>query len=156
MDFQYYIPKYFKAWELIPEELYNKLFHDLELWKVWLLFDPRELITLDKFREIFGPTYINTWHKDLCDVFPEIYNYSGFRTAGCEVGAEYGQHKFGRATDKKTTDITPTEAQNYILKHPEKFPYIMRMEKRRGWTHTDCGNWNRDLFGIQIIETQGQ
>lgn len=150
-----YICKHFKLFELLPEHIYRKLEAAGELWKGWMILDERELRTCDIFREVFGETYVNTWHPDLKNVFTQVFRWSGYRDHTCYEGADYGQHRFGRATDKHPVLLTGEEATEYIIKHPEKFPFVQRIESPKltpGWCHTDCGNNIRILNGIFVIE----
>ena len=67
-----YSPKYFKAQELVPKELYELCGRG-----ALNVFDPAILKNLDRFRQFCGfPLFGNDWHKG------GKFNYRGFRPVG--------------------------------------------------------------------------
>jgi hypothetical protein len=124
----YYKPKHFKIQEFVPPEVYAALGE-----KASLVMDNRMLITADTIREYFGkPVTINDW------VFGGERVLSGFRAAGCKIGAAYSQHKFGRAFDIIIKEIPAEVARKEILSNRDVFKYITAMESGVSWLHVDC------------------
>ena len=120
-----YIPKYFKAQELVSPEYY-------EIWgeDAFNLFDPHILRCLDNFRDKFGqPIIINNYSKG--------YLYSGLRPPQCEIGAKRSYHKKAVAFDLKTDNMNSLRA--FINEESEKF-FISRVEnfdKTPNWCHVE-------------------
>lgn len=76
---------------------------------VWFL--DRRLFSINQcLRDRFGSLIINNWH------FGGERVDSGFNP-NRDIGAEYSQHKFGRATDDQFRDATANEVRQDILKH---------------------------------------
>lgn len=125
---KYFEPKHFIPQEYVPPEIYEQLGD-----KSILLIDYRILKTDDTIREYFGvPVIINNWHKG------GKRKYSGFRTAECNVGARWSQHRYGRASDKLLTGIDIKKVRKEILINQKHFPYITVIEDGVSWLHTDC------------------
>lgn len=132
-----YIPEYFKLYELFPEDFYNANKHrgnDL----FWLI-DDRVLWTLDQLRERYGPVYINNWY------WGGNNQYGCFRPFDCEIGAEWSQHKFGRAGDPKFKEVDAEEIRQDILSNPWdiEFEHIACLEMNISWLHFDVRNWDK-------------
>jgi len=124
----YYEPKHFSIKEYVPPDIYNELGDG-----AIVLLDDRLLRSDDAIREFFGKAVtINNWHLD------GGRSYSGFRPPWCKTGAKWGQHRFGRASDKIIRDISADEARKTILKNRKAFPHIRAMELGVPWLHTDC------------------
>ncbi len=124
--------KHFRIEELVPPGLFNQHMDNPDI--LWMLFDDRELRTVDAVREYFGkPVTINNWLSG------GQFQQRGFRT-DVGTGATFSQHRYGRATDKDVEGVTAEEARQEIMKHKERFPLINRMEEGVSWLHTDCGN----------------
>lgn len=125
---KYYEPEFFCVQEYVPPEIYKKLGD-----KAILLIDRRVLKTDDELRRFFGkPITINNWHRG------GNRKYSGFRPAGCKVGARYSQHKYGRASDKLVSGMTAQEVRDAVIKNIGLFPHISVIENSVEWLHTDC------------------
>lgn len=138
----YYEPKHFGIKELVPPEVYTALGD-----KSLLLLEPRMLQMIDGIREFFGkPVTINNWSsggqfKNRC-----------FRPADAGVGAQWSQHKFGRAADMDIQGYTAEQARAAILEH-QKDPLLVHIsviEKDVNWLHVDCRNVKSDS-GIVLV-----
>lgn len=129
-----YIPTFFAAHELVPETVY--MYRGDRSWE---LLDDRLLITLDALREQFGPITVNNymWGGDR--------EWAGLRTANSPYGTEYSQHRFGRAADCIFTKNSVDTVRDYILGHPDAFPYINSVELETSWLHFDVRNCDRIL-----------
>lgn len=129
-----YIPKYFKVEELVPKHYAEKYGS-----RCWELLDDRALRTLDALREVFGPVTINnyTWNGP--------YQWRGLRTPEYYDSYEdylssRSQHKYGRAFDLSFKHHTAKQVREYIIRHPDKFPYITFLEVDISWVHFDVRN----------------
>lgn len=138
-----YIPKHFKAYELLPKDFYES--HTIKGDQLWWMFDSRILITGDALRERYGKILMNTWF------WGGAHQYRGWRPFDCEIGAELSQHKFGRACDWEFVDVTAEEVRQDIKKHPGQFPYVTCIEEGVSWLHGDCRNWDRNKHGILYV-----
>ena len=128
----YYTPKYFKSYEVVPKEIYDK-FGDLS----FQFLDPRVLLMADNLRDIFGPVIINNWKEG------GTLNSCGLRLADDDVGAKYSPHKYGKALDLHFGKITAEEVRDWISKNQddERIKYISRIEKDTlSWFHFDIFN----------------
>ena len=110
---------------------------------------------------ILCPTLALTWQAirdKVVEIYPEeqitINDWiwggefvdSGVRLPHGVVGAKYSMHKFGNAADGKFKISKPVHVQQMILRHPEKFPYITRMEDARvtkTWLHIEISPTHR-------------
>ena len=152
-----YIPKYFAAYEVLPESYYFKF----KLANQWYFFDDRILkladIVREKFYPEFGSAIINNWYWADDDY---AFQYSGYRPFLCKYGATLSPHKFGRGLDIKFEKImqysSPNEAQEaycdirkYIRQHPDEFPGLRGLELNVRWLHIDTHN--RHGEGIQTF-----
>lgn len=131
-----YIPKYFKPQELVPPHVFTQ-----RGTKSFELMDDRVLITLDALREKFGPLTVNNYHTG------GDRRWSGLRTQGfyrspSEYEASFSQHKYGRAADCIPANTTAEKMRQYVLDHPEEFPYITFLETNISWFHFDVRNCN--------------
>lgn len=100
------------------------------------LIDERTLILAQFFRNWFGPSTINNWYDG------GQYNESGYRAPKTKTGAEYSQHKFGRAFDVKVAGKKPVDIYHEILAHEKEFMQagLTRMEIvdfTPTWNHLD-------------------
>lgn len=133
--------RYFDIKELVTPEVYYERGE-----KAWSIFDVRALKTLDALREKFGKITVNDW------CFGGKFTESGLRVAGCKHFRQFSAHSFGRAFDCKFSDVSPVEVQEYILEHPDEFPYIGRIERAqhtKTWLHFDVGNYRHK--GIYVF-----
>jgi hypothetical protein len=129
------ITKNFSDKEVLPRELHGYR------WE-WFI-DFRIVEVAQKLRDIFGPITINN----------DRFNWSGYRTADCGVGAQFSQHRFGRALDLKFANTTPEEVQKYIIEHESEFMDLglRRMEnaaKTKTWLHIDCMHTGKEKIII--------
>ena len=111
-----YKPKYFVLPECFPEDFPAD----------WKYMDSRILKATDTLREIFGPLWCNGRGLTQC----------GFRTNGSALS----QHRFGRALDLHSNNITAEDMRRYIIKNKELFPEITFLEIDISWLHIDCRN----------------
>jgi len=126
-----YIPKYFKAWELVPNGLYD-IYGDTI---IHIVFDDRILYMADVLRETIGkPGRVNNYLSGGMD------NWRGFRTQNSTVGAPLSQHRFGRALDISFSGIPSEEIIKHILDNREKYNFITRIEDEEAIekVHIDC------------------
>ena len=133
-----YTPKYFASYELVPKTTYE-LLKDRP-WIIWQLFDPRALYTADKIRQRYGKMVANTWF------WKGGHQYRGWRPGDCKVGAEYSQHRFGRAIDLVPVEVAAEEIRQDIKKGKTGsdgsiFQYITCVEDGVGWLHFDVRNY---------------
>jgi hypothetical protein len=125
-----YIPKHFKAYELVDRKTYNK-------WgeRSFMFFDPRLLYTLDQIREHFGkPVTVNTWKQG------GKFQWRGLRNPACPEYSVYSMHTLGRAVDFTVKGISASKVRQEILKHADKFEFITRIEDGVSWVHMDLAN----------------
>ncbi|RLC68309.1 MAG: hypothetical protein DRH97_03565 [Chloroflexi bacterium] len=126
-----YIPKYFDIKELTPPEMGSIIKKHGAAWAWATLFDPRLLKTMDYLREQFGVLYANNWKQGTC--------YRGFRPDGCDIGATYSQHRFGRAVDLIPKELSASEIRQEILRcqNGPRYQYIGGLEMGIHWLHID-------------------
>lgn len=135
----YYVPKYFKPYELVPRTTYTLLKN--RPWIIWQLFDPHVLLVGDQIRQRYGKMVANTWY------WGGKHQYRGWRSARCKVGATYSQHRFGRAEDLVPLEITAEEIRQDI-KDLNPFPLITCIEDGVSWLHFDTRNYS----GLLIVK----
>jgi len=140
-----YIPQYFKLWELIPKEFYEK--HKRLGVRLWLMFDPKVLWTADQIRKRYGTMQANTWKRG------GVHQFRGWRPMDCKWGSAISQHKFGRGIDLKPVKVTAQEIRNDIKADPlnEIFQYITCIESKISWFHFDTRNWAKTDSGLLIV-----
>lgn len=132
--------KHFGIEELIPPETLA-LVGDNDIWKLWMLFDPLALMTLDSLRDHYGVIYVNDWAIGGGD------KYRGYRPFTCRVGSQFSQHKRGAGFDLTFMSIDAYQVRDEIrtmtLMQLESagFQYIRRIEDNVSWFHFDMGNW---------------
>ena len=124
-----YICKHFKIHELVPPHIYEKRGE-----KAWELLDERALITLDALRDRFGVATVNNYKYggDRC--------WSGLRTPDSPYYSETSQHSLGKAFDVIFKEVSAEKAREYILTHPNEFPYLTGLELDVTWLHFDVRN----------------
>lgn len=133
--------QHFSVYELVPPEVYRARGE-----RAWELLDSRLLVTLDALRDHFGPISVNDYR------WGGSRTESGLRLPETATGAVYSQHQYGRAADLHLEDVTPQEAYEAILAHPEKWPMLTTVEDIRytpSWIHVDCRNNERT--GIRVV-----
>ena len=140
-----YKPKYFQLYELLPEAYWLKR---TDLHRLWWLFDERVLWTLDRLRELYGKCWVNNWY------WGGTNEFGGWRPTDCNVGAEWSQHKFGRAADPKFESVTAQQIRDDIMEAFKNrdwwrgpYRYITCIEHDVPWLHFDCRNWQTTETG---------
>lgn len=144
----FYTPKHFAIHEVVDEKTFAK-FGNLALQ----FLDPKLLITADKIRERYNsPIYINTYLLKV-DSFPR-FNYRGYRPRSCTVGAEYSQHRHGRALDLTVVNVDAETIRQDILADPfhDDFKYITSIEASVSWLHFDVRNRDKNIHGILVTQ----
>lgn len=134
-------PKNFALYELVPPEIYESRGE-----RAWELLDVRILMSLQTLRDRVGRIVVNDWW------WGGRFKESGLRSFTTATGAALSQHRFGRAIDAKPADVTPREAADYVLAHPDDFPYLTTIENPEAtptWLHMDCRNHGQ--AGIWIV-----
>ena len=141
-----FIPGGFELYELFPKWFYQSS-RGIEPYKLWGVFDNRLLFTMDRLRKRYGPMVANDWYWD------GVNNYRGWRPTDCEVGAEFSQHKYGRAVDLKPVKVSVDEIREDILADPfhEDFKYIACLEMGVSWLHLDVRNHDKAKYGILLV-----
>ena len=141
----YYVPKWFKAQELVPRKVYEKLGE-----QSFLVLDDRIMVSLDAIRDHFGHTVVvNNWADG------GRLQYRGFRDDSyyerASVGL-YSQHRFGRAADFNVEGVLARDVRDEIVSNPKTFPLIRAIEKDVPWVHVDCRCYGPEvlLFGADI------
>jgi len=134
-----YIPKYFQPYELVPKATYERFEHSD--YRIWWLFDPRVLYTADKLRKRFGKMAVNTWY------WGGPSQYRGWRPWDCEVGAEFSQHKFGRALDLIPLETPLSAIQDRMIDGNYDYVSCIEIGEKVTWLHFDTRNYK----GLLII-----
>jgi hypothetical protein len=107
---------------------------------MFMVFDRRALVTLDRLRERYGKAVVNDWH------WGGSFELSGLRPPDSGVGAALSQHIFGRAFDCKFQGVTAEEIRSEALASKRgqgsAFEHVARIEAFPGmaWFHFDVGN----------------
>lgn len=99
--------------------------------------------TLQKLRDRLGAISVNGTFNG------KTFTESGLRHPKTRTGASLSAHRFGTAADCKFYEATPIEAQRYILKHADEFPYITRMENADvtvTWLHLEVGKRKGSIY----------
>ncbi len=126
--------KYFPLRELVPSDMLVYPDH-----RLWMLFDPVALFTLDALRIRYGSMYVNRYGEGL--------NYCGYRPHQCEVGSMFSQHRFGRGFDPHPLRASAAEIREDIKslspdqRREANLGGIRRMETVISWLHFDTGNY---------------
>jgi hypothetical protein len=114
--------------------------------RAWELLDLRALQTLQALRDKFGPLTVNNWHTG------GAFKESGLRSFNTGTGAQFSQHKFGRAFDCKFKGGTPREVAAYVMMHADEFPLLTTIENPDAtptWFHFDVRSHNKE--GIWVV-----
>jgi len=131
--------QYFDIAELVPPEIHIAATTKAEKRRLWMLFDPIALLTLDNLRRRYGVCIVNNWGSG------GPLKYRGFRPPGCDVGAAWSQHRFGRAFDcsfplparSVRVDLL---SMDYTYRRDNGLQHIRRIETGVAWLHFDLGN----------------
>lgn len=124
--------RHFKLEELVDRVTLQKYGE-----KAWELFEPDSLIMLDNLRDFFNVSIIvNTWWGH-----PQGYQYRGYRSQDCKIGAKGSYHKRGMAFDCDISGQLASGARRIILENQDNplLSRIMRMEADVAWLHIDRG-----------------
>lgn len=149
MESTFYVPEFFKPEELVSKAVYERLRKVGRLEQVWALFDWRVLKTIDMLRAHYGePITINTWKAG------GKLQQCGLRSIDTGQGAEFSQHKFGRAADLHFSKTTSEKVREDCLKNPftEPFKFIVCIESGVSWFHFDVRNWDKTTLGILVVK----
>ena len=149
MENQFYIPQFFKPEELVSKDVYERLKKLGKLEIIWTLFDWRVLKTLDFLRAHYNePITVNNWMNG------GNLQQCGLRWDDTTQGAEFSQHKFGRAADNHFSKTTAEKVREDCLKNPfaEPFQYITCIEAGVSWFHFDVRNWDKTTHGILVVK----
>jgi hypothetical protein len=128
-----YTPTYFGIWEMVPPEMGSLIQSKGEHWAWNTLFDERLLRTMDMVRSMFGVMVVNTWQHG------GRHCFRGFRPPGCEIGADFSQHRFGRAADLMPLQSDVDHIRKMILDKSDsaRFQHIGGLELDVSWLHID-------------------
>lgn len=144
-----YKSKRFALHELVDKEMYKKFKLTKMLDKLWVIIDPKILITIDDIKKFYKKTItINNW------------GYGGYRQWSCvrRYGKPYynylSQHStyshLCSAIDFVVKGVDSLQVQKDLLQNQQKFAYLKRIEKDTiGWTHIDCKYTNHN--GIYVF-----
>ena len=130
-----YKPEHFKIQELVDRKTFEKYGES-----AWMFLNPLVLMSLEGLRLFLEfPIIVNNW------TIGGKYEFSGFRSRACNIGADYSQHRFGNAFDVKCQKFTPIEIFQKIMNNQDNslFQYITTIEDTAytpSWTHIDCRN----------------
>ena len=134
-----YVTKHFGLYEFLPKRLYLDLIKRNKEHIGWGLIDVRILWTMDNIRELYGPTFINTWY------FGGSMQWRGLRTSDNKYFSQTSQHSFGRATDSNSDNAPAQQIRDDILLNPDRkeFQFINAIEQDVTWLHASCENMER-------------
>lgn len=151
MEQQFYVPKHFQAHEYV-DPITEKEFSILSFTKM----DPRILWTIDRIRERYGrPVYINTYNiPKYVEERGKSFRFRGYRPHYYMNGADYSEHRHGRAIDFDVDGMTAEEVRQDILANQfdEDFKYITCIEANVNWVHIDCRNYPKEEKGILVVK----
>ena len=130
-----YIPNYFKAYELVDKDTFDRLGA-----QSFLLFAPEALIMLDDLRVYFGvPITVNNWFTG------GPFSRRGFRTLLDELAVNpkstgHSAHQTGLAFDFDVEGMTAEDVRGHIIadKDSPRLRNITRLEAGTSWVHADC------------------
>jgi len=142
-----YVPKYFSVQEYVDPRTYAK-FGDSSI----MFMDPRILYTADRIRERYGkPVYINTY--SISNYKGKVLRHCGFRPITYANGADWSEHRHGRALDLHVVGVSAEQIRKDILADPwhEDFKYITCIEGKVNWLHIDCRSYDKKKYGILVV-----
>lgn len=126
--------KYFDVQELVDKDTYSR-FGDRSL----MFLDGRIPKAVDAIREAIGNVMvINTWHW-----LPQVnLQYRGFRPRSYEFGAEFSQHRFGRAIDFHINNMTMDQLYEWVERNEDLlidlgFTRVEDFSYTDTWVHLD-------------------
>lgn len=138
----------FWLWEFFDKETYED--DRLSVVSLIGILDPK-IINLSQFiRERYGlPVTINDWKSG------GTYSFSGFRPPNCMTGAQFSQHRFGRACDYKIDGMSSFEFREDIREHFILFKNkgLSTIEKgTTTWTHCDVRETQQnELYEVSLF-----
>lgn len=104
--------------------------------KCLALIDNRIIGIAQVLRDYFGvPVTINNWYEG------GNYKESGLRKFLSNTGAQFSQHKFGRAIDMKLEDMDAEEVRKEVIRKWKMFRGYGLTTMESGtptWVHVDC------------------
>lgn len=132
------VPRFFEPQELFPKAKCQQYAGRLD--RLWIVLDPRVIITIDRLRERWGALRINDWNAG------GTLQHRGWRPHTFTGGAALSQHRWGRATDISSWrgGVTADEMRADCIAnkdHPA-FEFVSRIESGLDaptWFHWDCG-----------------
>jgi hypothetical protein len=140
--------KYFKAYELVDKQVYDKFGED----SIQRFFDPRLLKVILFIRDSLGkPITINTWHEG------GRFSQRGLRTNMSPIvmikhKLYLSGHVLGMAIDFDVKGMTAEEVRLWIIKHQKELPYPIRLESKVNWVHLGVDTFKNgikiDIFNI--------
>ncbi len=136
----------FWLWEFFDQETYEGRSLNVLIG----ILDPK-IICLSQFiRERYGRAVtISNWKNG------GRYQDSGFRSRNCQIGAEFSQHRFGRACDYKVDGLTPLEIRRDIREHYPLFrdKGLTTIEQgTKTWNHCDVRETQQEeLFEVPFF-----
>jgi hypothetical protein len=109
-------------------------------WMINVLFDERLLRVADILREEYGPMTINDW------AWGGTNQFRGFRSGGCNIGADLSQHRFGRGLDLIPKDIRAGKIREDIIDDQmgESYKDVGGLEMGITWLHIDTRARNEE------------
>lgn len=134
--------KYFKAYELVDKEVYDKFGEDSLRF-----FDTRLLETLDWIREELGlPIYINNWKNWKGGIF---FDERGLRHNRSDLVKPKKRiylsgHVLGKAADFDVKGMTAQEVRDWLELNKERLPYPIRIEVGVNWVHIDVATLGKE------------
>jgi len=146
------VSKNFYLWEFVSSGIYRRWGNN----SIWFL--DKRIITASQFiRTRFDyPVTICNWHD--AEPGDKIYQYSGYRSPSCKVGANLSQHKFGRAPDLKmlgkpnngADELRDDIKKNFHLYKSMGLTTIESEDYAPNWCHLDC-RWTgmKELFIVK-------
>lgn len=158
----HYKPDHFVIQELIPPPvelpLRLRTIYDKEPGALFRCFPWQLLVTLDRFRDRYGPTTVNDWFFSK-SVGPNQFRHSGYRPFDCKEGAPMSEHRFFRGADAKPERVKPPEVWDDMRKNPglPVFEHIQRIEAGEGmtWVHFDLGQHPRAGRAVYVVPYGG-
>lgn len=129
--------RHFDIKELVSEDAYIRKGE-----QCWRFFRPDLLITLDKLRDRYGPTFCNTWALGE----RVIAQYGHFEYRGLRLpdelpsSSDFSGHRHGCAADLWFVDVTAEEVRRDILgnMYHDDFKLITEVELGTNWLHMAC------------------
>ena len=134
---------YFDVREFVPPQIWNK-FGEKSIWFI----DPKVVEIATAYREFFKvPIVINNWY------IGGQFSYRGYRPPRVNIGAEFSQHKMGKAFDCHSPSISVKDIYNQILENWDHFKQfglttVEDVNFTPTWIHSDCRVTNQDTLLI--------